>query len=254
MTYLVTGALGALGAWVVRSLLDRGQDVVTYDLGGSDHRLRLALSGDELAALKRVDGDVTDLAHLERVMDEHDVTSVIHLAALQVPFVRDDPVLGSKVNVTGTVNVLEAVRRRGERMGPLVYASSIAALAEAGAYPSTLYGVFKLANEGTAAGYFADFGVSSIGLRPHTIYGPGRDQGLTSAPTAAMVAAAAGRGTTSRSAARCSCSTSPTQARRSCARARCAGRARRCTTSTAPSRACRRSSRRSSTRRRRPPG
>ena len=191
MSYLVTGALGALGAWVVRALLDREQAVVTYDLGGSDHRLALALTGDELAALDRIDGDVTDLDHLQRVLDEHDVTNVIHLAALQVPFVREDPVLGSKVNVTGTVNVLEAVRRRGEGMGPVVYASSIAAVA-AEAYPSTLYGVFKLANEGTAAGYFADFGVSSIGLRPHTIYGPGRDQGLTSAPTAAMVAAARG--------------------------------------------------------------
>lgn len=192
MTYLVTGALGALGAWVVRSLLDREQAVVTYDLGGSDHRLRLALSDDELAALTRVQGDVTDLAALERVMDEHDVSAVIHLAALQVPFVREDPVLGSRVNVTGTVNVLEAVRRRGDGMRPTVYASSIAALAGGAEYPSTLYGVFKLANEGTAAGYFADFGVPSVGLRPHTLYGPGRDQGLTSAPTAAMVAAARG--------------------------------------------------------------
>src|SRR5258708_5652620 len=79
---------------------------------------------------------------------------------------------------------------RGRR--PTVSASSIAALRGDAACPSTLYGVFKLANEGTAAGYFADFGVASIGLRPHTIYGPGRDQGLTSAPTAAMVAAARG--------------------------------------------------------------
>jgi len=193
MSYLVTGALGALGAWAVRSLLDRGVDVVTYDLGGSDHRLRLALTDDELEALTRVDGDVTDLAQLERVMEEHGVTDVIHLAALQVPFVKEDPVAGARVNVTGTVNVLEAVRRRGDGMGPVVYASSIAALAGDEAYPSTLYGVFKLANEGTAAGYFADFGVSSIGLRPHTLYGPGRDQGLTSAPTTAMVAAAEGR-------------------------------------------------------------
>ena len=77
-------------------------------------------------------------------------------------------------------------------MGPVVYASSIAALKADAEYPSTLYGVFKLANEGTAAGYFDDFGVPSVGLRPHTIYGPGRDQGLTSAPTAAMVAAARG--------------------------------------------------------------
>src|SRR3954447_18142746 len=193
MTYLVTGAYGALGAWVVRALLDREREVVTYDLGGSDHRLRLALSVDELDALRRIDGDVTDLAALERVMDEHDVTNVIHLAALQVPFVRDDPVLGSRVNVTGTVNVLEAVRRRGDGMGPVVYASSIAAMKADADYPSTLYGVFKLANEGTAARYAADYGVPSIGLRPHTIYGPGRDQGLTSAPTTAMVAAAEGR-------------------------------------------------------------
>jgi UDP-glucuronate 4-epimerase len=194
MTYLVTGALGAIGAWSVRSLLDRGEEVVTYDLGGSDHRLRLALGDDRLAAITRIDGDVTDLAQLERVIDEHGVTAIIHLAALQVPFVREDPIAGARVNVTGTVNVFEAARRRAERMGPLVFASSIAAIAEPGhAHPSTLYGVFKLANEGTAERYFADYAVPSVGLRPHTVYGPGRDQGLTSAPTAAMVAAAEGR-------------------------------------------------------------
>jgi UDP-glucuronate 4-epimerase len=194
VTYLVTGALGAIGAWSVRSLVDRGERVVTYDLGGSDHRLRLALSDEQLAALTRVDGDVTDLGQLERVIDEHEVDAIIHLAALQVPFVREDPVAGARVNVTGTVNVLEAARRRADRMRPVVYASSIAAIAEPGAaHPSTLYGVFKLANEGTAERYFADYGVSSVGLRPHTVYGPGRDQGLTSAPTAAMVAAAEGR-------------------------------------------------------------
>ena len=73
--------------------------------------------------------------------------------------------------------MLEAVRRRGQRMAPVVYASSIAASPAADDYPSTLYGVFKLANEGTAARYAADYGVPSVGLRPHTIYGPGRDQG-----------------------------------------------------------------------------
>jgi UDP-glucuronate 4-epimerase len=192
MTHLVTGALGAIGAWTVRSLLERNHDVLTYDLGGSDHRLRLALSDEQRAAITRVDGDVTDLAELERTLDEHGVTAVIHLAALQVPFVREDPVAGSRVNVTGTVHVLEAARRRG--IGPVVYASSIAALVERGReHPSTLYGVFKRANEGTAERYFADYGVASVGLRPHTIYGPGRDQGLTSAPTAAMAAAAEGR-------------------------------------------------------------
>jgi nucleoside-diphosphate-sugar epimerase len=101
------------------------------------------------------------------------------------------------VNVVGTVNVLEAVRRRGPGMAPVVYASSIAAYdadesATAGV-PGTLYGVFKRANEGTAEIYWRDWGIASVGLRPHTVYGPGRDQGLTSAPTVAMLAAAARR-------------------------------------------------------------
>jgi len=193
MRYLVTGALGAIGAWTVRALIDHGHEVVTYDLGGSDHRLRLALAEDELASLARVDGDVTDLPQLERTIGEHGIEALIHLAALQVPFVRSDPVAGARVNVGGTVNVLEASRSAGVET-PVVYASSIAALPVPGEeHPSTLYGVFKRANEGTAELYFADYGVSSVGLRPHTVYGPGRDQGLTSAPTAAMVAAADGR-------------------------------------------------------------
>ena len=142
--------------------------------------------------------------------------------------------LGSRVNVTGTVNVLEAVRRRGDGHGPgglrVVDRRAAPAAAE---YPSTLYGVFKLANEGTAAGYFADFGVSSVGLRPHTLYGPGRDQGLTSAPTAAMVAAAPRRGV--RDPVRRLAAAPVLGGRRRGVRARergAARRARRCTTST----------------------
>ena len=59
-------------------------------------------------------------------------------------------------------------------------------------HPGTIYGVYKRANESTAAVYLAENGVSSTGLRPHTVYGVGRDQGVTSAPTTAMLAAAAG--------------------------------------------------------------
>ena len=78
------------------------------------------------------------------------------------------------MNVSGTVNVLEAVRRRATSMraGRLRVLDRRAA-PRPGEHPSTLYGVFKLANEGTAARYFVDYGVSSVGLRPHTVYGPG---------------------------------------------------------------------------------
>jgi len=194
--FLLTGALGAIGVWTMRSLLDRGHAVVALDIGDDEHRMPLALDDEQRDAVVRVRCDITDAEALERVIDDHAITNVIHLAALQVPFVRAEPVLGARVNVVGTVNVMEAVRRRADRMGPLVYASSIAVFGPGGTLgeddpPGTLYGVYKRANESTARRYFEDYGVSSIGLRPHTVYGPARDQGLTSAPTTAMLAAAA---------------------------------------------------------------
>ena len=149
-------------------------------------------------------GDITDIDALELVIDERAVTHVIHLAALQIPFCRADPLIGAQVNVVGTTNVFEAVRRRPGRFGPLVYASSAAVYGPAppgsppapeelsGEPPATLYGVFKVANEGTARVFAADYGVASIGLRPFTVYGPGRDQGITAAPTLAMRAAVRG--------------------------------------------------------------
>jgi UDP-glucuronate 4-epimerase len=195
--FLVTGALGCIGAWTVALLAAEGTPVVALDAGDDPRRLRLLMDPDELDRIARVRGDITDLESLERTLDEHDITNVVHLAALQVPFCRDDPPLGAHVNVVGTVNVLEAVRRRGAGMAPVVYASSIAAYDADGrsteGVPGTLYGVFKRANEATAEIYWRDWEVASVGLRPHTVYGPGRDQGLTSAPTAAMLAAAAGR-------------------------------------------------------------
>ena len=52
--------------------------------------------------------------------------------------------------------------------------------------------MYKLANEGTARVYWHDEDVPSIGIRPYIVYGPGRDQGLTSGPSLAMAAAAKG--------------------------------------------------------------
>jgi nucleoside-diphosphate-sugar epimerase len=201
--FVVTGAYGCIGAWVVRQLLDEGAPVVTFDMSDNPHRLRLLLSEDELDAVPHTRMDITDLDALERMLDEHEITNVIHLAGLQVPFCRADPPLGARVNVVGTVNVFEAASRRRSLMAPVVYASSVATYeaiddgeerppsADSGT-PSTLYGVYKRANEGTASVYWRENELPSVGLRPYTVYGPGRDQGVTSTPTAAMLAAAAG--------------------------------------------------------------
>lgn len=201
--FLVTGALGCIGAWVVRNLVQSGITPVIYDLGTNHQRLQYIMSGDELSCIRyAAGGDVTDLDMLKRAFAENAVTHVIHLAGLQVPFCRANPPLGAQVNVTGTVNLFEAARQAG--IGRVVFASSIAVYGPRDAYPPGLlphdappdprshYGVYKQANEGTARIYFAESGISSIGLRPYTVYGIGRDQGMTSAPTNAMQAAARG--------------------------------------------------------------
>ncbi len=197
---LVTGALGCLGAWVARCALDDGDEVVGFDLGENRSRLELVLGEDE-QSVSLVKGDITDLAAVERALDEHEITRVVHLAALQVPFVRANPPLGMHVNVAGTVNVFEAVSRRLDRIPSVAYASSAAvynpsdpspAPEVGGTRPATLYGVSKLADEGVARVYREESDVPSIGLRPYVVYGPGRDQGMTSGPTMAMLAAVRG--------------------------------------------------------------
>ena len=204
--FLVTGALGCIGAWTVRALVREGTTVVALDLGRDHRRLAQVMTPDELAKVDFVVGDITDLPVVERTLDEHGITNVIHLAALQVPFCRADPPLGALVNVVGTVNLFEAVKRRGLTAAPFVYTSSIGAFSaadedptthrleeHADAHPTTHYGVFKRANEGTARIYALDDGIASIGLRPMTVYGVGRDQGMTSTPTSAIAAAVLGR-------------------------------------------------------------
>jgi nucleoside-diphosphate-sugar epimerase len=121
------------------------------------------------------------------------VGSLIHLAALQIPACAANPSRGALVNVVGATNVFIAARDAG-LSSPVVYASSVAALGveTPDGPPMTIYGVFKRANESTAALMWRDEEVASIGIRPHTVYGVGRDQGLTSAPTKAMLHAAAG--------------------------------------------------------------
>jgi UDP-glucuronate 4-epimerase len=198
---LVTGALGCIGAWTVKALLDRGQEPVGYDLGTNPRRLQLILDDAELARVTLVEGDIADGEALGRALDENEITHVVHLAALQVPFCRENPALGARVNVLGTIAVFEEVKARRDRIRGLAYASSTAVYGSAdpspapesgGTTPETLYGVYKLANEGTARVYWQDERVPSIGIRPYVVYGPGRDQGMTSEPTLAMEAAARG--------------------------------------------------------------
>jgi nucleoside-diphosphate-sugar epimerase len=190
---LVTGAGGCIGSWTLALLSRAGVPAIAYDLTDDRRRPRLLLSDDDLARIPWLTGDIADTAALADAVAAHRIRAIIHLAGLQVPFCKADPVGGAKVNVIGTLNVLEAARHHGLKR--IAYASSIAALSFMPDAPwlDTLYGAYKLANEHTAQVYHQDWGVPSTGIRPGVVYGVARDQGLTSKTTVAILAAAAGR-------------------------------------------------------------
>jgi nucleoside-diphosphate-sugar epimerase len=202
-TFLVTGAMGCIGTWVLRNLLDQGAEIIATDVDLEPARARLLMSDDELAGIQWNQLDVTDVKAVDEMVATNHVSHIVHLAGLQIPFCRSNPSLGSAVNVTGTVNILEAARNNDIK--GISYASSLAALGpeenyperpikdDAPLIPTTLYGVYKAANEGTAKIYWDEWQVGSVGLRPYVVYGVARDQGLTSDLAKAVLAAAAGR-------------------------------------------------------------
>src|SRR5438094_664415 len=72
--FLITGALGCIGAWSCAQLVREEVPVILYDLSANMERLELIMSPEELEQLKLVQGDVTDLDQLERTVVEHDIT------------------------------------------------------------------------------------------------------------------------------------------------------------------------------------
>ena len=195
--YFITGAQGCIGSWIVKALAERGDRPVVFDVSDDARRLAAIMDAETLHHVRFIKGDITNTAALLSALESSHAKSVIHLAGLQVPTCKADPVAGALVNVVGTLNIFEAARK--VRLNGVVYASSAAVygMSEEGTpldesaecEPSTHYGVFKRTNEGNARVYFLDHNLSSVGLRPLTVYGVNRDTGLTSDPTKAMKAA-----------------------------------------------------------------
>lgn len=190
---LITGAGGCIGAWVLALLNRAGVPTIAYDLTDDKRRPRLLMQDQAVQKIPWETGDIADSARVLSVVRQHGVRAIIHLAALQVPFCKADPINGAKVNVVGTVNVFEAAKSQGLKR--LAFASSIAAHSffPDQSWLPTLYGAFKYCDEMIGKVYFQDWGVPSIGIRPGVVYGVGRDQGMTSKTTVAILAAAAGK-------------------------------------------------------------
>ena len=202
--FLITGGQGFIGAWIAKRLIDEGVPFVIHDKTPENGILSQVIDPNKLAKVERVFADIAECGKVSELVNDHGITTIIHLAGLQVPTCRADPLLGARVNVLGTLNVFEAARVHADQVRSVVYASSAAVAGDVGDYsgpilddtphvPRTHYGVFKSANEGNARVYYHDHGIRSVGLRPYTVYGVGREVGITSGPTKAIKAAVLGR-------------------------------------------------------------
>jgi nucleoside-diphosphate-sugar epimerase len=203
--FLVTGAKGFIGSWIVKELVDRGDQPFIFDIDTESSRLAALLTPEQMLSIQLVQGDITQFKDLDKAVVDNGITHVLHLAGIQVPFCAADPIRGAMINVVGTLNVFEVARCRCDLVQSVVYASSAAVFGPEEAYgegtvqegapllPGTHYGVFKQCNEGNARVYFQNDGISSVGLRPGTVYGVGRDKGMTSGPTKAIKATVVGQ-------------------------------------------------------------
>ncbi len=166
---LVTGGAGYIGAHTAKSLRERGFKPVVFDNLSSGFRSAVRWG-------PFVHGDIRDQRALCEAMDAHDIRAVIHFAGLiEVARSTARPDLFWDVNVTGTANLLAAMRANG--VGRLVFSSSAAVYGHAGRGPLTAipesapkapvspYGDTKLAGEWMIEAQCRAFGLTAVALR-----------------------------------------------------------------------------------------
>jgi len=190
--YLVTGAAGFIGFYVVQDLLKKGFSVVGID--NLNDYYDVALKNDRLAFLKSlvesnnfsgtfefIEMDISNRERMTDLFQTHTFDKVIHLAAQAgVRYSIENPHAYVDSNLVGFVNLLEGCRR--QKVNHLVYASSSSvygmntkipfSTTDRVDYPISLYAATKKSNELMAYTYSHLYGIPTTGLRFFTVYGP----------------------------------------------------------------------------------
>src|SRR5213594_2553409 len=186
MNFLVTGGAGFIGFHVCERLLKDGHAVWTFDDLNDfyEPRIKRGNIGDLQALAKPltfVHGDLTDRASLDELLGRVRFDQIIHLAARAGvrPSLRE-PALYQRVNVEGTVNLLEAARRKEVKKITIASSSSVYGVnakvpfSEADSIFSAIspYAASKLACEALGHVYHHVYGIDVVMLRFFTVYGP----------------------------------------------------------------------------------
>ena len=181
MRVLITGGLGFIGSWTARTLLEAGHAVRIFDFHSDRALFDEIVSREHAPNVEQLAGDITEPADVDVAVSGCD--AIVHLAGILVPGCRADPIAGMRVNVLGTLHAFAAAMTH--RLRGFAYASSAAVFGPddgSTPHPITHYGAYKLCKEGNARAFWEDEHFSSVGLRPWTVYGPGREIGITAGP------------------------------------------------------------------------
>ncbi len=203
----ITGGTGCIGAVTVYQLItqygDEIEQVLIASRSASSDQLEIWF-GESLQqyvdegriAFARV--DIGDQQSLQSTLEAFQPTHLIHLGALQSPDCASNPEKGLAVNLAGTMNLFNMIEALEHPLKRVVFASSGAVYGKRAMYPEAtvaenaqlappnLYGVWKVAGEHLANLFHEKTGIPTVSLRLNTTFGPGRDQGTTSAPTKVM--------------------------------------------------------------------
>ncbi len=187
MTVLVTGGAGFIGGHVAQRFVERGHSVVVldsfepyYSLGIKDHTVERcrAIAAAGAGSYELVEGDLRDADLVKDLVSEAEY--VYHQAAQAgVRTSVENPKKVNEINVEGTVNLLEAARNSDTERVVVASSSSVYGKPQYLPYdedhpttPVSPYGVSKLATEQYARVYNEVYGLSTVGLRYFTVYGP----------------------------------------------------------------------------------
>ena len=173
--YLVTGGAGFIGSNLVAALLARGETVRVLDNFAAGSRQNLEPFGERIEV---IEGDIRSYHIVSEAVDSVDF--ILHQAALPsvLRSIRD-PITTNEVNVSGTLNLLQAAREA--RVKRVVYASSSSIYGNNPTLPKTEdmvpmplspYAVSKLAAEQYCRVFTEIFGLETVSLRYFNVFGP----------------------------------------------------------------------------------
>jgi len=181
MRALVTGGAGFIGSYLIPRLLEKGMEVVVFDMAKEPAALEPVKD-----RITYVRGDLASEADLYRVMMSHKITDVYHLGVILAGPCEENPIYGFKINFHATQTLLDASVALG--VNRFFMMSSISVFGrdvsepvpdDARKNPETVYGQTKLACEHQLRWYHRKHGLDTRALRFAWVFGPGRTRGIT---------------------------------------------------------------------------